>query len=589
MERGKLVAWIAGLAVVAGAVVVLRDESAPPAPVELTRFLDDRVEYVADSGPVREPTELRLTAPDRTSLRANWTATGGVAHGGFEVRWPGGTRLVQATETELTGLDADADVAVEVRAVDGLGRRSSPATAHGVPRLLHDGSWAEGLGQPLDVLDGPAALSPRRWRVFDGGNADCLGLRPLNGERLDVGCDVLDLQSNVPLRLTAPQPDGAVGRVVLTTDGPDSAQSGDAELVLALLPEPLHDIGRLSRPYPPGALALRITPYGADFEVGPGFPATSRVVPVAGTSRPPTPGVRHRWELRVLPDAVVALRDGEAMAAAPVAVPWQVARPRLAFRNAKHTQVDVFGVGGAREEPVPSSVVPLGLGTVRNGAVVLGTAPAPRLAGGTSARVTASVIAVDSDVRDEPITVEFGGQSAPAVFMASGGSDKSAVLYADFPLSGPAADVEVRLRGARHFLVNDSHVLVSDGPDARRPLPRLTGREPPDVRAAPANLVVVHDTGPTDVFPRGGRARLVVELLAGPVREVAAIRGVEVDLDGGRIVTLPTGGAVGGRHEFLLDLTDLPSGRHRVAVRVLPVDERGGVRSADRSFEIGAG
>ncbi|MEU4801283.1 fibronectin type III domain-containing protein [Actinosynnema sp. NPDC023587] len=589
MKLGKLAAWVGGLAVIGGAVVALRHESAPAVPPEFTRYLDQRVEYVADSAPVREPSDLHLTALDRTSLRVDWTATGGVAYGGFEVRWSDRVRLVQSTETELTGLDADTDVEVEVRAVDGLGRRSSPASASAVPRLLHDESWDDHLVPPLDVLDGPIALNPLRWRVFDGGNADCLGLRALNGRRLEVGCDALDLQSNVPLRLGAPQPDGAVGRVVFTTDGPNFARSGDAEMVLALLPDPFHDIGRLSRPHPPGALALRITSYGASFEVGPGIPTTSRVVPIGGTSRLPAPGVRHRWELRVLPDAVVALRDGEALAAASVAVPWAVARPRLAFRNARHTQLDVFGVGGAPEGPVPSSVVPLGLGAVRAEAVALGTVPAPRLAGGTSARVTASVIAVSGDVRDVPITVEFGGRSAPAAFMASGGSDKSAVLYADFPLTEPAGDTEVRLRGAQKFLVNDSHVVVADGPDAPRPLPRLTDRGLPDVRAAPATVVVVHDTGPTGVFPRGGRARLVVELLAEPVRELAAIKGVEVDLDGERIVTLPTGGSVGGRHEFLLDLADLPSGAHRVAVRVLPVDDRGGVRAADQSFEIGAG
>ncbi|CCH27554.1 fibronectin type III domain-containing protein [Actinosynnema sp. NPDC047251] len=594
MERGKLIAWIGGLAVIAGTVVALRHDSAPPTPVELTRFLDQRVEYVADSTAVREPTGLRLTAPDRTSLRATWTATDGVAHGGFEVRWPGGVRLVRTTETELADLDADTDVVVEVRAVDGLGRRSSPAVANAVPRLLHDDSWDLPLVKPLDVFDGPEALSPRRWRVFDGGNADCLGLRPLNGKRLEVGCDVLDLQSNVPLRLGEPGPDGAVGRVVLTTDGPGAAGAGDGELLVALLPGPFPDIGRLTRPFPPDAVVLRITSYGADFDVGPGVPTTSRVVPIGGTSLPPTPGVRHRWELRVLPDAVVALRDGEALAAASVAVPWTVVQPRLAFRNARHTQLDVFGVGGAPTAPAPASVVPLGLGTVQAEAVALGTVPAGRLEGGRSARVTASVIAVSGDVRDVPITVEFGGRSAPARFMASGGSDKSAVLYADFPLpepsADPLADTAVRLRGTQKFLVNDSHVVVDDQRlPAGRPLPRLTDRDLPDVRVVTPNVVVVHDTGPSDVFPRGGRARLVVELPAEPVREVAAIKGIEVDLDDRRIVTLPTGGSVGGRHEFVLDLAGLPSGRHRVAVRVLPMDERAGAGTADRSFEIGAG
>ncbi|WP_433267335.1 fibronectin type III domain-containing protein [Actinosynnema sp. CS-041913] len=590
MERRKLVGWLCGLALVTGAVVVLRNESAPPAPPpEFTRFLDHRVEYVADTSPLSRPTDLTLTGVDRTSLRATWTATGGVAYGAFEVRWGDRTRLVQATETELTDLDADAEVTVEVRAVDGLGRRSEPAVAKAVPRLAHDQAWADPLVQPLDRFDGPEALSPRRWRVFDAGD-ECLGLRPLNGKRLEVTCDALDLQSNVPLRLGVPAADGAVGRVVLTTDGPSTAR-GDGELVVALLPEPFHDIGRLAEPYPPGSVILHITPYGATFDAGSGLSTTSRVVPVGGTSRPPTPGVRHRWELRVLPDAVVALRDGEALAAAAVAVPWTVARPRLAFHNVRHTQVDTFGVGGAPESPVPASVVPLGPGSGQGGAVELGATPNQRLEGGNSVRVVAAVASPGSNVRDTPITVEFGGRSAPGVVMPpSGGAAavESAFVYADFPLPEPTGDTSVRLRTAGKVVVNDSHLVVDDGQaTTRRALPRVTEREHPAVKAPPANVVVVHETGPTDKFPPGGKARIVVELLTTTEREVAAVKGIEVDLDGQRLAALPTGGAAGGRHEFLVDLNETPAGSHRVAVRVLPVDERGETRTGGHTFDIG--
>lgn len=581
--------WLGGAVLVAGAVVVLRDGSTQPFPREFGEFLDDRVQYVADSRPLTAPTDLKLTAPDRTSLRATWTATGGVAYGGFEVRWAGRTRLVQATEAELTDLDADAEITVEVRAVDGLGVRSEPAVAKAVPRLAHDGKWVEQLVQPIDVFDGAEALGPHRWRVFGSGD-DCLGLRPLNGKRLEVTCDVLDLQSNVPLRLGVPGEDGAVGRVVLTTDGPSTVR-GDGELVVALLPEPFHDIGHLSEPYPPGSLVLRITPHGASFDTGSGVPTTSRVVPVGGTSPPPTPGVRHRWELRVLPDAVVALRDGEALAAASVAVPWTVVRPRLAFRNIQQTRLDAFGVGGAPESPVPASVVPLGAGAGETDSAELGATPARRLEGGDSVRVVAAVVSVKSDVRDVPITVEFGGRSAPAAFMPPSDdpvSIRSAWVYADFPLPEPTGNTSVRLRATQKVLVNGSHLVVDDGrAAARRVLPKVTDRELPDPEVPPPAVAVLHDTGATDRFPRGGRARIVVELLTTTEREIAGIKGVEVDLDGQRLAVLPTGRAAGGRHEFLLDLNGVTVGGHKVDVRVLPVDERLETRSASRSFEIG--
>ncbi len=590
MDRRRLVGWLGGLALVSGVVVVLRNEAVPPAPVEFTRFLADRVEHVDDTRPPGKPTDLALTALDRTSLRASWTATDGVGYGGFEVRWGDRTRLVQATETELPDLDADAEVAVEVRAVDGLGRRSEPAVAKAVPRLVHDGSWAARLVQPIDVFDGAEALDPRRWRVFDARNPDCLGLRPLNGSRLEVGCDILDLQSNVPLRLGEPQPDGAVGRVVFTTDGPSSVRPGDGELALALLPEPFQDLGHLSKPYPPGTLVLHITPYNANFEVGPGVPATSRELPGGGAFPTPTAGVRHRWEVRILPDGVIALRDGEVRASAAVAVPWTVARPRLVFRNIRHTQLDSFGVAGAPAGPLPASVWQLGVGTAQDESVVLGAVPAGRLAGGSSVRVVASVVAVDGNARDIPITAHLGDRSAPAVFMPSAEpADRvgAAVVYADFPLPGPAGEQGVRLSGPGKFLVDGSHVVVDDGQATTpRRLPQVTDRGLPEVTVPAATVSLVPDRGPADVFTPGGKARLAVELSADYVREVAAVKGIEVDLDGQRLVVLPTNGSVGGRHEFLVDLAGLGVGRHTVQARVVPVDERGRTTSADRSFEI---
>ncbi|MFD1149451.1 hypothetical protein [Saccharothrix hoggarensis] len=586
MRRRGLIAVVGGLALLGGVVVVLRDESAPPPPsTAFERYLHDRVEYVPDTQRLVRPSDLTLTALDRTSLRASWTATEGIGYGGFEVRWNGTSRLVQATETELTDLDANADVHVEVRALDALGNRSEPVTASAVPRLAHDETWLDGLVPPIDVFDGPEALSPRRWRVFDGGDTDCLGLRPLNGRRLEITCDRVDLQSNVPMRFSLPQHDGAIGRVVLTTDGPRDRGSSQSELMIALLPEPFHDLAHLAPPFPPSSVILHVTPFGASFSLNGGTPLPNEVVPSGGTVPPPTAGVRHRWELRVLPDAVVALRDGEAVARAAVTLPWTSARPRVAFRNAINTRVDVFGAGGAPDGPVPASVVPLGPSTEENGAASLGNVASSRLAGASSVRVVASVVAE----RDAPVTVELGSRSAPAVFMPPfHGLDRSeaAVVYADFPLPSPEANPKVRLRSDGRVTAHRAHLVVADGPDARRPLPRLTDRAHPDPRVPAPTVTVLHESASGERFPAGGKVRLLVELPDPEAREIAPVKGIEVDLDGERMATLPTNGSAHGRHEFVVDLADVPTGRHTVAVRVFPVDERREVRSQEDVFDI---
>ncbi|MGM1061082.1 hypothetical protein [Saccharothrix sp. Mg75] len=591
MGRGRLIAVVGGLALVVGAVAVLRAESAPPPPPAFDRVLDDRVEHLPDDLPLRTPTDLVLTAVDATSLRVAWTPGDRLGRGGFAVSWNGLERLVQGTETELVGLDADAEVAVEVRALDRMGNRSGPATARAVPGSAHDETAHEPLVAPVDVFDGPAALDPRRWRVFDGG-VDCLSLGPLNGPRLEVTCAELDLQSNVPVRLGAPAGDGAVGRVVLTSDGPVGEPGEAGELLVALLPAPFQDLGHLAEPYPPGSVVLRVTPLGAAFAVGAGVPATQRVVPVGTAPKAPTPGVRHRWELRVLPDAVVALRDGEVVAAASVAVPWTVVAPRLAFRHARHTRVDSFGVGvggvgggvggGVPGSPSPASVVQLGPAAPEGDAVSPGNVATQRLERASSVRVVAEVVAG----RDGPVTVELGSRSATASSAPGVGGDGATLVYADFPLPWPERNPRVRLRAPGGITVSSAHLVVADDPDADRPLPRLVDRGAPPAEVPRPSLSVVHESGPPDRVPSGGAVRVVVDLVEPRGREVAAVRGLELDLDGERVVALPTNGSAGGRHEFTVDLADVPSGGHAVAVRVLPVDEGRGVRSAERSFEI---
>lgn len=598
MASRKLMGIVVGLALLGGTVAVLRDEVAPPTPVStepvsLTRFLDERVDYRRDDQALLTPVDLTLTALDPSSLRVSWSAAGGLGHQGFEVRWHDQVRYVLATETELLGLDPDAKIAVEVRAVDAEGHRSEPARAEAAPRDVHDGSWDDQLVGLVDHFDGPETLNPRRWRVL--GNDDCLGLRTLpDARRMEITCDDVELQSNVPLRLTAPAIDEAIGRVMLTVEGPVAAPTGTPSTTsIALLPEPFddlpwrpgYDVASEREFLPSGAVILHITPQGASFSLGSGLPATSRVVQASNTVPLPAPGVRHRWELRVLPDAVVALRDGEVMAAAAVAVRWTSAHPRLDFHNAKGMVVDSFGIGGQPDAAETSSVIDIGPS--------LGNVPSGLLDGGVSARVVATVYAN----ANAPVTMWFGDRSAPAKPMYPEYTSGLIIVYADFPLPEVTlgAGPKIRLTSTTDVDVFGAQVVVRTSPAApARPSPRLTDRRPPEPQVARLRLTVVHDSGasPMTHLPKDGKSRLVVELGGGNDPTVAAIAGIEVDLDGERIVTLPTaanGPAVGGRYEFRVDTGKLSSGGHRVSVRVLPQNSKAEVKSIEQTFEIRAG
>ncbi len=589
-----------------GAVFVLRNEASPPAPtstgpVSLSRFVDDRVEYREERQALAAPSDLKLTSLDVTSLRATWTPTVGY---GYEVRWSDQVRLVLVPETEITGLTANDEVTIEVRAVDAEGHRSAPASMKAVPRLQYNEAWADHLVAPVDHFDGPAALSSHRWRAL--GADDCLGLRSLPGvKRVEITCDNAELQSNMQLVLSEPKDDGAVGRVVLTMDGPGTDPNGlNQEVSITLLPEPFDDLpwlgmyDSMSAPtrIPPGAVIMHVNPFGASFSQGVDVPSTSRVVPVSGRSIVPSTGVRHRWELRILPDALVALRDGEVMAAAPAAVPWKVARARLAFRDAKGTTIDSFGVGGAAENPQSTSIITLGPSSREPYATTLGTLSSVQFGRAESLRVVAGVYG-NNDAR---VTVHLGDREVVAKPMfpwGAVGPTVSTTLYADFPLPDPAIgdSPKLRLTSTTDIDSVSASVVLRDKPDAPpRKLPKLADLGPTVPKVATPRLGVTHEsnTSPPTRFPEGGKIRLVVELVGDHDHVIAPTAGIVVELDGQPLVTLPTtagGPSAGGRYEFWLDATGLSAGAHKVSARVQPVDPAVPTRDTQQSFEIRTG
>jgi hypothetical protein len=603
VQRHKLIAVLGGLAVLAGAVFVLRNETPPsPAkstePVNLTRFVDEQVDYRAEQQSLAAPSDLKLTALDVTSLRAGWTPTVGY---GYEVRWLDQVRYVLVAETELTGLSANDEITVEVRAVDAEGHRSAPSSATAVPRLLYDVSWTDTLVSPIDHFDGPESLSPHRWRAL--AEQDCLGLRKLDGvKRLEITCDNAELQSNMALHLAEPGADGAIGRVLLTIDGPGTDPNGyNQEVSVSLLPEPYDDLPWLgmydpmAEPtrLPPGVVIMHISPFGASFSQGSDVPVTQRVVPVSGRSLVPSTGVRHRWELRILPDALVALRDGEVMAAAPAAVPWKSARPRLGFRNAKGTTLDSMGVGGQAENPQSTSVVKLGQSTRQANATEWGNVSSDLFAGATMVRMVATVSANNNAA----VTMHFGGREMPAQPMYPWGTlgpNFPTVVYADFLLPDAAVGQmpKVRLTSTTDVDALAAQLVVRDGPGASsRRLPRLTDLGSHGLRVTQPALSIIHEnnTSPPTQLPNTGKVRLVLQLQAGSDHAVAPTAGIEIDLDDKRVVTLPTnadGPAAGGRYEFWLDAANLKPGGHRVVVRVRPQDPKLAIRDTQPVFEI---
>jgi hypothetical protein len=439
------------------------------------------------------------------------------------------------------------------------------------------------------------------------GNDDCLGLRSLPGvKRVEITCDNAELQSNMPLLLTEPQAenDGEVGRVMLTLDGPGTNLNGlNQELSITLLPEPFDDLpwlgmyDSMSAParIPPGAVVLHVNPFGASFSQGVDVPTTSRVVPVSGRSIVPSTGVRHRWDLRILADAVVAVRDGEVMAAAPLAVPWKSARARLAFHNAKGTTIDSFGVGGFAENPRSTSIITLGPSEREPYATRLGAISSTQYAGAESLRVVAGVYGNNNAA----VTVRLGDREVVAKPMFPWGAigpTVSTAIYADFPLPDPAIgdSAALRLTSTTDIDSVSASVVVRDGQAApARRLPRLGDLGQQALRVTQPRLSVEHETNvsPPTQFPPGGKVRIVVELDAGHDHVVAATSGIEVDVDGERFVTLPTsadGPSAGGRFEFWLDTSKLAAGGHEVIARVQPQDPSMAPRDTEQVFEIRA-
>ncbi|SEP77120.1 hypothetical protein [Lentzea albida] len=514
MDRRTLAGGLGGFALVVAAVVALRTGDAPDT---LKKEIADGVEVVASQEPMK-PANARAQALDVDALQIAWNGSASA----YEVRWNGNEQLVPTPEVELPGLNPDEETQVEIRAVSATGRRSEPLTIAAKPKDVFNGKWDDQLVGPADRFDGPESLDPRKWRVE--AEPDCLGLRPFGqGKRVDVDCPMAAFQSNTPIRFGVPAGDGAIGRAIIGVAG--AAESSHVRLTL--LGDPWQYLKETDA-QPKGAVSLDITTQGTRIIADPELPRTGKQVdlgdaPMTGL----VAGVRHRWEMRVLPDAVVALRDGVVVAYEPVAIREPVVHPRIRIDGGGF--LDAFGVGGVAERVVPTEVIPL----------------------------------------DQDVALP---QDVVAVKLVK-------------PENGRVTVTDVPLTSAK-VAAQDARLVVVRKPESRPgALPRLVDR-PGGIKTGSPRLHVMHEDGakPPQPLPRTGRVLVTAEVNA------IGHKGIELELDGKRIVALPTneqGSAVPGRHEFWLDAKALPSSSHaRLKLSVLPADG-GEPVIAETVFQLG--
>ena len=330
-------------------------------------------------------------------------------------------------------------------------------------------------------------------------------------------------QSNTPIRFGVPASDGATGRAIISVAG--AVESSHVRLTL--LPDPWQYLKETDA-QPKGAVSLDITTQGTRIIADPELPRTAKQIdlgdaPMTGL----VAGVRHRWEMRVLPDAVVALRDGVVVAYEPVAIREQVVHPRIRIDGGGF--LDAFGVGGVPERVVPTEVIQL-----------------------------------DQDVQ-LPQDVVAAKLVKP---------DAGQVEVTDVPIN------------AGKVAAQPAQLVVIRKPESRPgTLPRLSDR-PGGIKTGGPRLHVMHEDGakPPQLLPRKGRILVTAEVNA------IGHKGVELELDGRRIVALPTneqGSAVPGRHEFWLDTGKLaPAANAQLKLSVLPADG-GEPVIAETVFELG--
>lgn len=641
--RTRLLAWLAGVALVIGAVIVLRSTddqptSAPPPetstepvkpPVRIAQYAADNV--VLPQAGERPPQPSTVVAtPMAGRLLLSWT---GDTSAGYEVRWSRAgeqprSRLVIAPDTQLDGLVDGQSYKIEVLAVDAFGRRSTPSVTSARPGGPGE-PWRSGLTGLFDDFSDPhsvlADVSGSHWHV--SGYRGCVDLGPgsVDGKGLpiDLGCgaDLAVLRARRPLLLAgAPDSDDVLGKVVVVTD---TAGPG-GELTVDLVPGPADRVGAgrtvggggSDPSLPPGTIRAVVNDTGAQVRTGPGVPSATPVrAPVQALRR--GPGVLHRFEVRITTHGVEVRQDDAIIAVGGARPDWQQASVLLGFRGPDGHRARVHlaaaGFSGVATALPPIVEAPVNPGTrqvlgLAEGAPGIGIARTP-LRSAVSARLVATMTTAPGlDVAGT--VVQLGSQTLPArPATGTPAAPGSAVtVIADIPaeLLGSASQDSlspfvVRAPGAGDGVsIVESYLEITPGPNWSPP-PQTGDQDTDPRRPAPDALPTVGVTlgnasgAPlaTTTVPGQGTLVLIVELDASIAQwdsgGVAGVQGFELWLDGRRIASLPTaadGPGVGGRYPISIALRGLTRGPHVFDVREFGPNGAARPTSLLRNFSI---
>ncbi|MFC5287866.1 hypothetical protein ACFPM7_12460 [Actinokineospora guangxiensis] len=564
--RRRLVAAAVGAAVLAGAVLALRDPGPGvdgPPPERVSRYAADSVVLPEPGAAPRPPGDVRVTAGP-TWQRVAWTGSAP----GYEVRWPGGARLVAAEEVQLDGV-ADGAV-ISVRAVDGHGRRSAPVEVLGAAPSGE--LWRGGLTGLYDAFGGDGSLRADApgslWHLSGYRGCVEIGARSPGraGAVVELGCggDVAVLRPRAPMRLM-----GGAGRVAVLTD----AAGPGGRLAVDLVPGPADRVGE----EPPG---VRAELSGTSARISPG----GRPGRVAERGA----GVLHLLEVEVGPGGVVMRVDGAVVATGPPAPRWSEAYPLISVSgpHGRRARVHLAGAGfsGPAARVPPVYEVPVYTATRQvlgptTDAPDLGVAGHP-LAMAASARVVATVSAPPG-LDPAALTVQLGRHRMPARLAApvTPGPGALATVGADVPAAvlgrATAALSPFVLRSARPAggaTVIESYLEITPVAEAafRPPAPRAPAAV---ADALPRAELVLGDSAgrplPHAVAPAEGRLVLEVRIDAAEAQwdsgAVAGVHGFELRLDGLLVAAVPTaldGPSAGGTYAVALALAGLARGEH---------------------------
>jgi hypothetical protein len=617
-QRNRLLAWLAGIVLVAGAVVVLRttEEKAPTGedqspPVRVDRFAADFVVLPAAGRPPAPPERVVVT-PDAGQLRLSWAdglvggaAPAGVA--GYELRWGiegerMTSRLVAAPDVQLNGLTDGRRYRVEVRGIDAFGQRSRPAEVIGVPGGSDRPELAGMTGMADDFT---AAEIDSRWHV--SGYRGCVGLGAgrVDGRGLpiDLGCgaDMAVLRARGTMRLTPPRgADGELGRVAVSTD----AAGPGGELTVDLVPGRADRVGvgvrRASRTeetdpaLPGGTIRVSVADVGVQVSAAPDVTARGPTREVHPAPRR-GPGVVHRFEVALTTSGVRVYQDGLAVAARDVVPTWHDASVLLGFRgpDGRRSRVHVATAGftGAPQRPAGVVEVPVNAGTQQvlrpaDQEPGIGIARTP-LRSARSARLVATM-AVTPELDPGRVVVQLGRLRVPArptVAVPPAETGAALTVVADVPraLLGPngpdaIAPFVVRAPGASVAVsLLETYLEITPKPGwmpPATPVPRVQKLPEalPGVQAVLGNAAGKPLT--TTTVPRRGQVVLSVTLEPAYAQwdtgAVGGVRGLQVRLDGSLVAGVPTaadGPGVGGRYALSIAVGGLDVGPHTIEVR----------------------